>query len=119
MAEDPVLLITGASSGIGAAAARRASKAGYRVALGARREDPLRDLAGELGGDERAVGVRCDVTEWDDNHALAQRALDSFGRIDAVFPNPGFSVKHRILETTHQQYRSMVRTNVFGMAITN
>ncbi len=118
MAEDPVLLITGASSGIGAAAARRASKAGYRVALGARREDPLRDLAGELGGDERAVGVRCDVTEWDDNHALAQRALDSFGRIDAVFANAGFGAKRGFLEESPEQWRSMVLTNVLGVALT-
>src|SRR5215216_472200 len=118
MAEDPVLLITGASSGIGAAAARRASKAGYRVALGARREDPLRDLAGQLGGDERAVGVRCDVTEWDDNHALAQRALDSFGRIDAVFANAGFGGKRGFLEASPEEWRSMVLTNVLGVALT-
>jgi NADP-dependent 3-hydroxy acid dehydrogenase YdfG len=118
MAEDPVLLITGASSGIGAATARRAAKAGYRIALGARREDRLRDLATELGGDERAVGVRCDVVEWDDNQALAQRALDSFGRIDAVFANAGFGAKRGFLEESPEQWRSMVLTNVLGVALT-
>jgi NADP-dependent 3-hydroxy acid dehydrogenase YdfG len=118
MAGDPVVLITGASSGIGAATARRAAKAGYRLALGARREERLRELAAELGGDERAVGVRCDVTEWDDNQALARRALDSFGRIDAVFANAGFGAKRGFLEESPDQWRSMVLTNVLGVALT-
>src|SRR5215204_3678116 len=98
MAEDPVLLITGASSGIGAATARRASEAGYRLALGARREKRARELAAELGGDGRAVGVRCDVAEWGDNQALARSALDSFGRIDAVFANAGVGSRRGFLE---------------------
>ena len=93
MAANPVLLITGASSGIGAATARRAAEAGYRLILGARREDRVRELAAEIGGDGRAVGVRCDVAEWEDTEALAQAALDSFGRIDAVFANAGFGAK--------------------------
>jgi NADP-dependent 3-hydroxy acid dehydrogenase YdfG len=118
MAEDPVLLITGASSGIGAAAARRASKAGYRLALGARREDRVRELADELGGTDRAVGVRCDVADWDDDQALAKAALDSFGRIDAVFANAGFGAKRGFLEESPEQWRSMVLTNVLGVALT-
>ena len=89
MADERVLLITGASSGIGAATARRAAEDGYRLVLGARREDRLRELAQELGGAQHAVAVRCDVSEWEDNQALAQAALDSFGRIDAVFANAG------------------------------
>ena len=118
MAEDPVLLITGASSGIGAATARRASKAGYRLALGARREDRLNDLTEELGGAERAIALRCDVTDWDDDQALAQAALDAFGRIDAVFANAGFGAKRGFLEESPDQWRSMVLTNVLGVALT-
>lgn len=118
MAEDPVLLITGASSGIGAATARRASEADYRLVLGARREDTLRELAAELGGDERAIGVRCDVTEWEDNEGLARRALDTFGRIDAVFANAGFGAKRGFLEESPEHWRSMVLTNVLGVALT-
>jgi NADP-dependent 3-hydroxy acid dehydrogenase YdfG len=118
MAEDPVLLITGGSSGIGAATARRAAEAGYRVALGARREERVRELAHELAGDERAVGLRCDVAEWDDVQALAQSALDSFGRIDAVFANAGVGAKRGFLESSPEEWHSMVLTNVLGVALT-
>ena len=118
MAEDPVLLITGASSGIGAATARRAAEAGYRLVLGARREDRVRELAAELGGDRRAVGVRSDVTDWDDNQALAQAGLDAFGRIDAVFANAGFGATRGFLEESPEHWRSMVLTNVLGVALT-
>jgi NADP-dependent 3-hydroxy acid dehydrogenase YdfG len=118
MADDPVLLITGASSGIGAATARHASEAGYRLALGARREDRVLELASKLGGSDRAVGVRCDVAEWSDNEALAQRALDSYGRIDAVFANAGFGAKRGFLEESPEHWRSMVLTNVLGVALT-
>jgi NADP-dependent 3-hydroxy acid dehydrogenase YdfG len=118
MAADPVLLITGASSGIGAATARRAAEAGYRLVLGARREDRLRELATELGGGDRAVTARCDVTEWEDDQALAQRGLDAFGRIDAVFANAGFGATRGFLEESPEQWRAMILTNVLGVALT-
>jgi NADP-dependent 3-hydroxy acid dehydrogenase YdfG len=114
----PVLVITGASSGIGAQAARRAAEAGYRLVLGARREDPLRELSTELGGDERAIARRCDVTEWDEVQALARAALDSFGRIDAVFANAGFGATRGFLEESPEHWRSMLLTNVLGVALT-
>ena len=118
MADDPVLLITGASSGIGAATARRAAEAGYRLVLAARREDRVRALAEELGGSERALGVGCDVAEWDEVEALVEAGLDAFGRIDAVFANAGSGAKRGFLEESVEQWRSMVLTNVFGVAVT-
>jgi NADP-dependent 3-hydroxy acid dehydrogenase YdfG len=118
VADQPVLLITGASSGIGAATARQAARAGYRLALGARRRDRLEKLAGELGGPERAVPVGCDVSEWQEVQGLAERALESFGRIDAVFANAGFGAKRGFLEESPEQWRSMVLTNVLGVALT-
>jgi NADP-dependent 3-hydroxy acid dehydrogenase YdfG len=118
MADDPVMLITGASSGIGAATARSAAEAGYRVVLGARSEDRLRELAGELGGEERALAVRCDVTEWADNEAIAAAALEGFGRIDAVFANAGFGAQRGFLESSVEHWRAMVLTNVLGVAHT-
>jgi NADP-dependent 3-hydroxy acid dehydrogenase YdfG len=117
MAEDPVLLITGASSGIGAATARAAAP-GYRLVLAARREEELRELAAELGGEERALAVRCDVTEWDQVEAMAATALERFGRIDAVFANAGFGAARGFLEESPEHWRSMVLTNVYGVALT-
>jgi NADP-dependent 3-hydroxy acid dehydrogenase YdfG len=115
---DPVFLITGASSGIGAATARAAAEAGHRLVLAARSEDKLQALASELGGDERAIAVRCDVTEWDDNERLVQAALDAFGRLDVVFANAGFGAKRGWLEETPEFWKSMVLTNVLGAAYT-
>ncbi len=118
MAEDPVLLITGASSGIGAATARRASQAGYRLVLGARREDRLNDSPRSSEAPNVRSACGCDVTDWDDDQALAQAALDSFGRIDAVLANAGFGAKRGFLEESPEHWRSMVLTNVLGVALT-
>jgi NADP-dependent 3-hydroxy acid dehydrogenase YdfG len=112
-----VLLITGASSGIGAATARLAADR-YRLVLAARRVEALEDLAAELGGPSAAVGVACDVTEWDQVEALAARALEEFGRIDAVFANAGFGATRGFLEESPEHWRSMVLTNVLGPALT-
>jgi NADP-dependent 3-hydroxy acid dehydrogenase YdfG len=117
MADDRVLLITGASSGIGAQTARRAAEAGWRLVLGARREDELRRLADELGGDDRALAARCDVGEWDEVQGLVAAGLDGFGRVDAVFANAGFGAKRGFLESSPEHWRSMVLTNVLGVAL--
>jgi NADP-dependent 3-hydroxy acid dehydrogenase YdfG len=114
---DPVLLITGASSGIGAATARAAASQ-YRLVLAARRLEDLQELAKELGGEERALAVRCDVTEWDEVEAMAAAALERFDRIDAVFANAGFGAARGFLEETPEHWRSMVLTNVYGVALT-
>jgi NADP-dependent 3-hydroxy acid dehydrogenase YdfG len=115
--DDRVLLITGASSGIGAAAARAAAGK-YRLVLAARRLEELEALSEELGGEERAIAVRCDVTEWDEVQALPAAALDRFGRIDAVFANAGFGATRGFLEESPEHWRSMVLTNVYGVALT-
>jgi NADP-dependent 3-hydroxy acid dehydrogenase YdfG len=118
MAHDPVLLITGASTGIGAATARHAAQAGYRLVLGARSADKLEALAQELGGPDRAIAVPTDVTEWADNEAIVAAAIDAFGRLDAVFANAGFGARRGWLEETPEHWRDMVLTNVLGPAYT-
>jgi NADP-dependent 3-hydroxy acid dehydrogenase YdfG len=114
---DPVLLITGASSGIGAATARAAA-ATHRLVLAARRLEPLQELVEELGGEERAIAVRCDVTEWAEVEEMAADGLEAFGRIDAVFANAGFGASRGFLEESPEHWHSMVLTNVYGVALT-
>jgi NADP-dependent 3-hydroxy acid dehydrogenase YdfG len=115
---DPVFLITGASSGIGAATARHAAEAGYRLVLAARSVDRLAALADELGGPQRALAVSCDVTESDQQHALVDEALERFGRLDVAFANAGFGAKRGFLSESPEHWRSMVLTNVYGAALT-
>jgi NADP-dependent 3-hydroxy acid dehydrogenase YdfG len=115
---DPVFLITGASSGIGEATARAAADSGYRLVLAARREERLRELAAELGGDERVRAVRCDVTEWADVEGAVFAALEAFGQLDVSFANAGFGAKRGFLTESPEHWRSMILTNVYGAALT-
>jgi NADP-dependent 3-hydroxy acid dehydrogenase YdfG len=117
MPDSPVLIITGASSGIGAATARRAVEFGQRVVLAARSTDKLDALAEELGGEEHALAVRCDVTSWDDQQQLVATALDRFGRLDAFFANAGFGAKRGFLEESVEHWKAMIDTNVYGAAL--
>ncbi|HWM10693.1 MAG TPA: SDR family oxidoreductase [Solirubrobacteraceae bacterium] len=112
--EQPVFLITGASTGIGAATARQAAEAGYRVVLAARSVDKLEALASEVDG----LAVRCDVTEWDDQQALVRRALDEYGRIDVAFANAGFGGPRGFDKGTPEEWKAMVLTNIYGCALT-
>src|SRR3954454_16333911 len=111
-----VLLITGASTGIGAATARQAAEAGWKVVVSARSEDKLEELAGEIGGD--VLAQRCDVTDFSDQERLVAATLDRFGQIDAVFANAGFGAKRGFLAEAPEFWREMVLTNVLGVAYT-
>jgi NADP-dependent 3-hydroxy acid dehydrogenase YdfG len=117
MPDSPVLVITGASSGIGAATARRAVEFDYRVVVAARSQDKLEQLAGELGGSEHALALRCDVTSWDDQQTLVAQTLDAFGRLDVFFANAGFGAKRGFLEESVEHWKSMIDTNVLGAAL--
>jgi NADP-dependent 3-hydroxy acid dehydrogenase YdfG len=112
--DKPVFLITGASTGIGAATARQAAEAGYRCVLAARSEDKLQALASEIDG----LAVRCDVTEWEDQEALVERALGEYGRIDVAFANAGFGGPRGFTSSTPEEWKEMVLTNVYGCALT-
>ncbi|MES1950181.1 MULTISPECIES: SDR family oxidoreductase [unclassified Salinisphaera] len=115
---DPVLLITGASSGIGAATARHAVAQGYRVALAARSIDKLDALVDELGS-EAALALECDVTDKASQQAMVERTLAHFGRIDAVFANAGIGGRPGgFCGADSDVWKDMILTNVYGVGLT-
>ena len=104
-----VMVITGASSGIGAATARAAAARGAHVVLGARRAGRLQELAAELDG---AVAVRTDVTRRADLDALVQTALDVHGRVDVLVNNAGQGLHVPLAEVTAEDLRAVLDLNV-------
>jgi len=116
---DPVLLITGASSGIGAATARLAAANGYHVALAARSQARLADLVDELGGSERALALRCDVQSIEDQQAMVAHTLAHFGQLDAVYANAGIpGSEGGFSDADPEAWKAMLLTNVYGVALT-
>lgn len=117
--DDPVFLITGASSGIGAATARAAAQAGHRVVLAARSADKLESLVNELGGEDRALAVTCDVQNQSDQTAMVEKALTHFGRIDVVFANAGRGGEPGGFSGADPKvWKDMILTNIYGAGLT-
>jgi NADP-dependent 3-hydroxy acid dehydrogenase YdfG len=117
---DRVLLVTGASGGLGAATARRAAAAGYRVALIARKRESLTPLVEELGPDT-ALALEADVAEWAQISAAVAETERRFGRLDAAFANAGQTIDVSFFGNggaDPEQWRDVVLTNVYGTAIT-
>ena len=116
---DRVFLITGASSGIGAAVAREAVKRGFRVALAARRKDRLDQLSEELGGSDRALAIQCDVTQWGDQQEMVGRTIENFGRIDVILANAGiYHSGGGFTEGNPERWKEMIITNIYGIGLT-
>lgn len=111
-----VIIVTGASSGIGAATARMLARAGARVVLAARREDELRRIAAEIvaaGG--QALVVATDMAERSSIDALVGRTVDEYGRIDGIVNNAGVGGGSSI-EDDDVAMRRMLDVNLLGPA---
>lgn len=104
--EGKVVLITGASSGIGRETARVLAGHGAKVVLSARREDRLKALAAELG--ESAAYLPSDVCSPDDMRALAALAKEKFGRVDVLFANAGIMPGSSMSELKVSDWMAMV-----------
>jgi len=107
-----VAVITGASAGMGAAAARALVAEGASVVLGARRRDRLDALVAELG--DSAVSVEMDVRNPEGSRRLVDRALDRFGRLDILIANAGIGAYGGIMDLSDDQLSVMMDTNVAG-----
>ncbi|GLV75891.1 SDR family oxidoreductase [Streptomyces hygroscopicus] len=106
-----VVLVTGASSGIGAATARAASRAGARVVLLARREERIRQLAEELG-ESVALAVPCDVTDRGQVAAAVEAAVEKFGRIDVLVNNAGQGLQATVDAIDPEDFRAVLELNL-------
>jgi short-subunit dehydrogenase len=114
--EDQVIVLTGASSGIGLVTARMAAKRGARMVLAARSEDALRDLAEEINNDGgEALAVACDVSNREDMQRLHDVAVERFGGYDTWINDAGVGMYGKILDVPHEDARKLFDTNVFGV----
>lgn len=114
--EGKVVVITGASAGIGATVARECVRQGASVALLARRVDRLEGMKAELtaaGG--RVIACTCDVTRRAELEAARERILGAWGKIDVVFANAGFGVSGVVSKLEVEDFRRQFETNVFGV----
>lgn len=113
---DQVLVITGASSGIGLVTAREAARRGARLVLAARSEDELRRLADELRGQgSEALPVAADVGREEDVRHIADAALRHFGDFDTWVNNAGVSIFGKLEEVSTEDSRRLFDTNFWGV----
>jgi ribitol 2-dehydrogenase len=108
-----VILITGASTGIGAAAARALVKLGCKVALAARSVDKLNALAAELG--EAALAVPADMTLAAEVENMVAQTLSTFGRVDVLLANAGIYIPGKIYDGSPDDWARLIDTNVTGV----
>ena len=114
--EGKVVVITGASSGLGEASARLLSAQGASVVLGARREDRIKSLADELtAGGGRALAVTTDVTHRDQVKKLVDAAVQACGRIDVMINNAGLMPQSLLEHLKIDEWDRMIDVNIKGV----
>ena len=111
--ENKVVIITGASSGIGEETARVLAANGAKVILSARREDKLKKLADEIG--ESAAYLASDVTSLEDMNAVVALAKEKFGKVDVVFANAGIMPAGNMSELKVKDWNAMIEINIKGV----
>ena len=112
--ENKVIIITGASSGIGEETAKTLAKNGAKVVLSARREERLQKLTDELGN-ENAAYLKSDVVNAEDMKALVALAKEKFGKVDAVFANAGIMPAGNMSELKVNDWNAMIEINIKGV----
>jgi len=117
--ESKVIVITGASSGIGAALAEKLARKGHRLSLAARREKELGEVAGRCGPGHLAVVT--DVTKMEDMQRLRDATLERFDRIDVWVNNAGRGISRKVLEVTDCEFDEIINVNLrsvlYGMQV--
>lgn len=112
--KDKVIIVTGASSGIGLASARLFGSLGARVVMAARSYDRLLELAPSVGDAERVLCVRTDVTREEDCRNLVRKTVERFGGIDILVNNAGISMRAMFKDLELKVLRSLMDVNYWG-----
>jgi short-subunit dehydrogenase len=120
MSASPVIIITGASSGIGEAAVKAFAQAGYRIVAAARRMERLQALAEEFSIEQNQIlPVQTDVGEIGDIDNMVSAALDSFGQIDILFNNAGIGRFGWLESIPIEDIEAQIRVNLLGLIYTS
>ena len=111
--KNKVVIIMGASSGIGEATAIKLAEQGAKLVIAARREDKISQLAAQLG--ENVFYQTADVTKRDQVKAVVDLAMNKFGHIDVLYNNAGIMPQGNLSELNYDSWEMMLNTNVMGV----
>ncbi|MBP2100397.1 SDR family oxidoreductase [Enterococcus rivorum] len=114
--KDKVVVITGASSGIGEATARLLAKKGAKLVLGARREEQLKEIVERIKADSgEAIYSITDVTKREDNKKLVELAIRTYGKVDVIFLNAGIMPNSPLSALKEEEWDQMIDVNIKGV----
>ncbi|MAI62054.1 MAG: 3-oxoacyl-ACP reductase [Micavibrio sp. TMED27] len=113
MAEQKVVIVTGAGSGMGAATAKRFAKDGYKVVINGRTQSKLQKVADEIGGDEVLI-VAGDISNPEDAANIVQQTIDSFGRLDVLVNNAAIAIFSAIEDLSLEDWNKQLSINTTG-----
>ena len=115
--KDTTAVVTGGTKGIGRAIAEALLSEGMNVCICARKADEVERAVSELNevGESRAAGVVCDVRDYEEVRAMFAHAVEEFGGVDVLVNNAGVGLRATVEETTPEQFRAVIETNLFGV----
>ncbi|MDT5063742.1 MAG: hypothetical protein QOH63_4201 [Acidobacteriota bacterium] len=110
-------IVTGSTKGIGRAIAEALVREGMNVCISARKDDEVERAVSELGeaGEGDVTGVVCDVRDYDEVKALFEHTVAEFGGVDVLVNNAGIGIFGRVDETSPEDFRAVLETNLFGV----
>ncbi|TPR50184.1 SDR family NAD(P)-dependent oxidoreductase [Apilactobacillus micheneri] len=113
--QNKVIVITGASSGMGAATTKKAVAKGAKVVIGARNEEKLKAIADSTENPANVVYQKTDVTNLEDVKALVKTAVDKFEKVDIIYNNAGIMPQDKLVDSDPESWKAMFNTNVIGV----